>query len=158
MTQNTPQDTHTEYTRSPTTFITYRLARVQNLLNAQAIATLRTNSDLSLTEWRVLSLIVGEETTNASAISRLAQMDKGQISRGIKRIAGRGYIESQTDDHDHRQINLTPTPKGIETYERLVKIMRRRQRLLNEDITDDERRAFFATLDKLETRAKEPFK
>ena len=41
----------------------------------------------------------------------------------------------------------SPEPKAI---------MRRRQMLLNSDISDEERRAFLHTLDKLEARAKEP--
>jgi len=141
--------------QSPTNYLTFRLARVQNLLNAQAASTLRSRSDLSLTEWRVMSLIVGEGSTSAAAISKLAHMDKGQVSRAIKSLATRQYVRTETDLKDHRQTILTATNKAIQTYDELSLVMQRRQSLLATDISDEERANFLSTLRKLEARARE---
>lgn len=137
-------------------FITFRLARVQNRLNVQASATLSAHSDLSLTEWRMISLIHASGETSAADLSRTAQMDKGQISRALKSLAAKGYIATRSSASDQRQSLLRLSGAGAILHRRLVAIMRRRQERLTSALSDVELAAFYAALEKLEAAAMEP--
>ncbi len=139
-----------------TSFVTFRLARVQNKLNAQASAMLSAHSDLSLTEWRMISLINASGETSAAELSRTAQMDKGQISRALKSLTAKGCVATRTSASDQRQSLLSLSPAGIAIHRRLVAIMRRRQERLTQAMSDTELETLYAVLEKLETAAMEP--
>ncbi len=99
---------------------------------ASAPVILRGVSDLSLTEWRILSMIRMQGETGAAQIARTGQMDKGRISRALKGL----------------------TQKGQDTHSRLTGIMRKRQTMLTQYLSDEELQQFFRTLSKPESRAR----
>jgi DNA-binding MarR family transcriptional regulator len=135
-------------------FVTFRLARVQNQLNAQASNILRDLCDLSLTEWRVVSLVHALKETTATVISREAQMDKGQISRAVKSLVKNGYLNAATNERDSRLNILSLEQKGIEVFDKVVEVMKARQVRLTSEITADELDVFYSVLDKLEAQTK----
>ena len=136
--------------RDVRSFVTYRMARAQAKLNAQASAVLRRVSDLSLTEWRVLSLVAVAQETTAAAIARDVQMDKAQISRAVKRLIAAGHLVSEMNDDDHRQSILRPTDSGAALFNRVVSVMQRRQEWLHEGIETDDLEVFASVLDRIE--------
>ena len=140
---------HSQELRS---FVTYRIARVQNRLNAQAAGLLRMHSQLSLTEWRVISLSNLAGPATATALAREGQMDKGQISRAVKKLIESGYLRARIDQGDGRQTQLSLTDKGVAIHERLISIMRARQEHLVEDLSEAELETFFKVLESLETQ------
>lgn len=153
MEDNTPHET--EPYAHLASFVTFRLARVQNRLNSQAIATLALHSDLTLTEWRMVAMIEMLPETTAAEISRQTDIDKGQVSRAIKSLRGRGLVETVGNAKDQREQRLSLTVEGQRTHDRIVKIMRKRQTLLTENISDTELALFYDVLERLENRAKD---
>lgn len=155
---NDTTKTANRFGKGLTSFVTYRIARVQNRLNAQAAAILRKHTNLSLTEWRILSIVNLIGPTTASAISREVNMDKGQISRAVKPLASAGLLASVEHEHDHRQTILQLTPRGKSIVDANVQIMRERQAQLTHDIDDAELEAFYRVLDKLQNNIEMPEK
>ena len=137
-------------------FVTYKIARVQNRLNAQATAILRKHTDLSLTEWRIISIVNLLKSTTASTISREVGMDKGQISRAVKPLIDRGLLEPCEHEKDSRQTILCLTNRGQEVVDEHSKIMRARQDSLTQNIEDDELDVFYRVLEKLYKNAEVP--
>lgn len=142
-------DSDPTFSKGQRSFVTYRIARVQNRLNAQASALLRAHCELSLTEWRVISLahILGE--TTATAMAKEVEMDKGQISRAIKGLTAAGHLIASNNKKDARQSLLRLSDSGAALYERLISVMLKRQQDLTADIDDDELDAFYRVLNKL---------
>ena len=136
-------------------FVTFRIARVQNNLNAQAISTLATHSDLKLTEWRLLASVESLGSTNAAEIVRRTQIDKGQVSRGIKSLRAKEMLSVTGSEADNRQQTLSLSPKGLREFEKVVVVMRQRQQVLTQEITQEELEILFSVLDRLETRARD---
>ena len=66
--------------------LTYRLARVQARLNAQAARLLKEKAGLSLTQWRILKLIRTYGQANASTLAKASTMDPGHFSRKVKTL------------------------------------------------------------------------
>ena len=139
-------------------FVTYRIARVQNRLNAQAAAILRKHTELSLTEWRILSLVNLMGPTTASAISREVEMDKGQISRAVKPLIDRGLLDPAEHARDNRHPILRLSDVGAEIVRENSQVMRGRQERLTHNISDEELATLYELLDKLFDNAKMPEK
>ena len=135
-------------------FMTYRLARVQNKLNAQAASLLRANCDLSLTEWRVISLasLLGE--TTATTMAREVDMDKGQISRAIKRLLEAGHLISKHSQTDGRQSLLSLSESGKALHARVIPVMMDRQHGLVDGIDETDLLTFYKVLEILEDKTR----
>lgn len=136
-------------------YITFRLSKVQNRLNAQAAQILREHSDLALTEWRILSHLCSVESDSAAHMCRDLVMDKGQVSRNVKKLIAKHYVTSDASRDDQRQAELRATEKGRAAQGRMAEIMRRRQKQLTQDLSDDELLTFYAVLEKVGMRAEE---
>lgn len=131
-------------------FLTFRMARVQAKLNAQAMHLLRSQSDLSLVEWRVIQLLRLFDNASMSQLAREISMDKGQLSRKIKTLVERGIVISAPDEMDARQQKLRLSPRGVALNKDLMPMMRQRQKLLAEGISSDEMAVFLDVLKKIE--------
>jgi DNA-binding MarR family transcriptional regulator len=133
-------------------FLTFRLARVQARLNAQAIRILKETSGIGLSQWRVLAMIGSDETGTARAaeIKRVTGFDKGMFSRTVRTLIAAGLVTSDTVEEDHRRQTLRLTGAGRALYERTLPVMRARQRRLREALDEEELTALFSALRKLE--------
>ena len=138
----------------PSSFVTYRLAKLQSQLNAQGTAILKEKSDLSLVEWRVIQVIRMFEKPSLSQIAEHVQMDKGQLSRKVKVMIEKGLLKSQRNDDDKRVHKLWLTEKAKKINMDLMPVMEQRQRRLLADVTPDELQMLYRIINKIETAAK----
>lgn len=139
------------------TFITYRLSRIQSRLNAQAIRLLKLHGDVSLTEWRVLSITELLDTVTLSDLVRESELDKGQLSRSASALIRKGYLLSTANQKDQRSHLLSLTRAGRDCHARMLPIMRRRQENLVDALTPEEIAVFDRVLEKLDAASQAPF-
>jgi DNA-binding MarR family transcriptional regulator len=137
-------------------FMTYRLARVQAKLNAQATRILRDHAGLTLTQWRLLALLGGAGQATAAQLSRHAAMDKGLISRNIRALTEEGLVQVNSDPADHRAQVLTLSPRGVSLFEHTLPRMRARQDALRAYLDANEEAVLNRALEKLERAAEDP--
>lgn len=132
-------------------FITYRISQVHPKLNAQATHILQSHAGLSLLQWRSIALLkVHGPAVPSVQLIKFTGMDKGLFSRTLKTLLAEELVSGETDPKDQRKLLLSLTDKGLEHYEHMIEIMRRRQRYLLHDLSDEERRVLYSALDKLE--------
>ena len=136
-----------------TDFLSFRIARVHAKLNAQAIALLSANAGITLQQWRVVALLGDPSLTTASALSRIGEIDKALLSRTLKALIATGLVANKRDPKDARQVRLLLTAKGRLLRERMLPIMRQRQRLLLGVLSPIERTSIYSALEKLEAVA-----
>ena len=134
-------------------FITYRLARLQSRLNAQAIRMLKTASNLSLTEWRIVAVTALHDTCTLSDLVRDTGLDKGQLSRAVSALVSNGYLVSAVNQDDQRQNLLHLSASGTELHAKLLPIMRGRQEHLLHGIDPHELATALKVLDALDLAA-----
>jgi DNA-binding MarR family transcriptional regulator len=134
-------------------FLTFRLARVQAKLNAQAGRVLKEQAGLTLTQWRLVSLIGGNGRTTAAHLSREAAIDKGLISRNIKQLSEAGLVRITVDPDDHRAQNLELTDRGVNVFQTTLPRMRARQDALRAHLNTEEEEVLLSALEKLERAA-----
>lgn len=134
-------------------FLTFRLSRVQAKLNSQANAILQHHSDLTLSQWRVLSLVGAFAPTQMSQVAKKSTLDKGLLSRNLKNLIADGLVSSEQDAKDQRVHHLDLTANGQSVYDKVLPIMQKRQAFLRAAMSEDEFESFLSGLDKLEVAA-----
>ena len=140
--------------RTPSSFVTFRLARLQNTLNSQAASILKSKAGLSLVEWRLIQSLRMFENASLTELSEHVQMDKGQLSRKISAMVQKGLLRVEKDKHDQRVQHLHLTPEAQHVSDRLMPTMEARQALLLANVVDDDLAAFYRVLEKIEDAAK----
>lgn len=136
-------------------FLTYRLNRLHTKINAQAQHILRMYSDLGQTEWRVLVLVEDHGESTMAEVVREGQIDKAQVSRGVKSLISKGYLETRPDPDDQRQSILRATPKGGEVVAHILPKMRARQQNMMAQMSEDEIALIYELFDRLEVAAEQ---
>ncbi|MEO0402722.1 MAG: MarR family winged helix-turn-helix transcriptional regulator [Pseudomonadota bacterium] len=134
-------------------FLTFRLSRLQAQMNSQAQHILRAHSDVGQTEWRVLLLVHSRGESTMAHVVRDGEIDKAQVSRAVKGLTRKGYLDSRVDAGDHRQSILTLTPSGNDLYHGVVPHMRARQEHFTSGLSDAELDVMYKILDRLESAA-----
>ena len=137
----------------PSSFLTYRLSRLQARLNAQAADVLRRHDGVPLAQWRVLLLLYGGDVSSQKEIVGLAQFDKGQVSRLVDTLIERGLISTKSSGADKRVRTLSLTGDGIAIVERLIPVMRERQRKLLGVFSAEEQKVLIEFIGRLDSVA-----
>ncbi|MEL6452876.1 MAG: MarR family transcriptional regulator [Pseudomonadota bacterium] len=135
------------------TFLTFRLARLQAQINSQAQHILQAHSDVGQSEWRVMILIEDRGESTMAHVVRDGQMDKAQVSRAVKTLQKKGYVTARVDTADHRQSILSLTTEGRVLHNRVLPLMRARQKHLMAGLSADEIEVMFDLIERLETAA-----
>jgi len=99
------------------TFLPHRLSLLSSL-TAQALATVYAPHGLNNTEWIVLTAIAERPQTTAKNISATFHMQKAKVSRAVAALLALRLISRTPNPRDHRLVQLEPTPKGQEVYEK----------------------------------------
>ena len=133
--------------------LTYRLARLQSQLSAQATDILKQHTKISLSEWRVLALLTDPTITFQKDVLKAMGLDKAQISRTLKRLSEKKLIILTSDKQDQRNRLVTITDEGKALVQKMVPIMLKRQAHLQSDFNETELINLFSYIEILEKKA-----
>lgn len=134
-------------------FLTYRLSQLSIKLNRQAIDILDRAGGLKLPEWRVIALIAQDGELNARRIEQAAGVDPALVSRTFQALEKRSLIALRRSTVDRREVYARLTRKGQALFERVLPVMRARQRQLLAALSPQERALVHQIIDKLEIAA-----
>ena len=131
--------------------ISYRVSRLQSLLNSQATRLLANHGGITPTQWRVLLFIQVFGTTTNAAIARQTRLDKALLSRAIRGLVARKLVRFEPSAANKTHRLLTMTEKGLDTYLQALPAMQKRHDNLVNCLSNGEMEVFFAAMTKLET-------
>lgn len=135
-----------------TRHLTYRIARLQARLNAQATSLLKTHAQISLSEWRVIAMLANPKVETQKDVLEAMGLDKGQISRTIQRLVQKGMIVPISSAEAQRERGLKLTEKGRHLVEKMVPIMMQRQAHLQSGLDEAEIDRLFDFVNRLEQK------
>ena len=138
-----------------TSFIPYRITRLNARLNRQAATLLERYGDVTLTQWRIILLLKHEGVDTLSEISDISGIDKGLLSRNLTGLIDDGLVEMARDEADRRVNRLHLTASGEALHERIQPIMTWRQQRLMRDLTPEQAEAIIAVFDVLDRAAED---
>jgi DNA-binding MarR family transcriptional regulator len=138
--------------KSVTDLLTYRLLRLSNTLGLYSNRRYRGELDVTLPEWRVMSIIALLETTSARDISRALATDKAWVGLTVQKLEQRGFVRRVSDKQDGRRTLVSLTRQGQEAHDTIMVNARRRQRRLLAALGGDAE-MLIASLDRLQAEA-----
>ena len=134
-------------------FLSKRIANLSALLLRASTRRYLLEHDLSLPEWRMLTILVRFGSGTTRALREASRMDKGQMSRALLALEKRKLVQrTQDETHELRQL-LELTDKGLQLYQRIMPNARRAQVVLLKQLTVDERKMLDIAINKLSAAA-----
>ncbi|MDM0048666.1 MarR family winged helix-turn-helix transcriptional regulator [Variovorax sp. J22R115] len=131
-------------------FITTMMSQVGNALRRTITLPYADQFGLSVSEWRVLSLVAHSERLAFSDLVKQSTSDKALVSRTLKLLEARGLVELQAEGNTPRKkVYCAVTAAGKALHAEAIPIARRRQAAAIRVLTPDERDAMYRALLKL---------
>jgi Transcriptional regulators len=137
-------------TRPLRELVTFRLARLNAKLTAQASRKLAESAGISLTQWRVFALLDTEGIDTAAELARHTHFDKALISRTVRGMIEDGYLLATPSKTDQRSTLLALTDRGRRVAAHARPVMRDRQETLLASLSPEDLATFFACIDALD--------
>lgn len=112
--------------------------------------------DLTTQQWQIMNVLWdSDETLNQTDITHLTLKDKQNVSRIIKRLQDKGWIEKVMDPKDNRAFLIQITPKGQHFKEQVLSHFYSK---IDRDwgLNDDERIQLMLLLKKVRTHLGDP--
>jgi DNA-binding MarR family transcriptional regulator len=132
-------------------FVPFRLGRLADAVSEHLAAIYRGRFALEIPEWRVMATVGQARGCTAQFIAVSTRMHKTRVSRAIAQLLRRGLIERDASQHDRRELPLRLSAAGRRMYAQLVPLALARETQLLECLSAPERRAFLASLQRLES-------
>jgi DNA-binding MarR family transcriptional regulator len=139
--------------KSAIDLLSSRLLRLSNTLGLYSSRRYRSEFDVTLPEWRVLSIIALQKTTSARDISRALATDKAWVGQTVQKLERRGFVRRVLDRQDGRRTLVSLTSQGKQVHDAIMANAQRRQERLLGRLGDDDARRLIASLDQLQDEA-----
>lgn len=132
-------------------FMPFRLNRLAAEVSTELASEYRQRYGLDIPESRTLATLgFRGGACTSQFIAAHTRTHKSTISRAVTHLEKRGLLERVANADDRREYALRLTRRGFALYEQLFPRLLRKERAILSCLSADERRAFAATLGKLE--------
>jgi len=131
-------------------FLPYRLSMLSNRISRQLATVYAQKFDLSIQEWRVLSVIASHPGASAELVCRVTEMDKVAVSRAVTRLLQNKRVQRRYAINDKRRSVLRLTVQGQRIYERIVPLARQFETRILSQLTQRDHKDLKRVLDKLD--------
>lgn len=131
-------------------FLTTRLSEVTNKARRNITQHYATEAGLSVSEWRILSLVAHARELPFGELVVQSTSDKALVSRTLRALESRGLVAVLPDAGGHRKkLVCAITPSGDALHAQVIPIARQRQAEAVCVLSAEERRVLFRALGKL---------
>lgn len=135
--------------------LTYRILLLSNTLGRSASRELAEFADISVPEWRIISVVGSREPISLNDLAQTIAVDKAWVSRSLIGLEKRGLIERAAVPSDGRQFTLTLTPAGRELHLKASEWSSGRQKRLKASFTTQEYEMFESFVERLQLLAED---
>ena len=97
-------------------FLPYQLNQMANHISDDFARVYQQKYDLTIPQWRVLANLAQYGKSNAKDLCTQANMDKSTVSRAIKSLLQRGYIQAELNQQDKRVTQVMLNEQGNAIY------------------------------------------
>ena len=130
----------------------YRILLLGKMIDRVTAQHVRDTAQLSLAEWRVLTHVEMIGKCSAAEVASVAYSDRAEVSRAVGSLEKRGFVQRETNPRNRKSSLVSLTPAG-KTVHAAIRGERGRfyERWLT-DLSEDERVALNASLEKVTRR------
>jgi DNA-binding MarR family transcriptional regulator len=130
-------------------YLVFQAARQRDLFCDRVLKPI----GLNVAKWRSLAIIRRLEVCTMTALARYSTVERTTLTRAVDQLVGHGLVARAVPERDRRQVNLSLTEAGEESYRQAVAILfARNQEILAEVSSDrlrDANQVLRTTLEKL---------
>lgn len=130
-------------------FLTYRIARLNAALNAQATRLLAKGYGLSLGQWRIVVTIGKGGARTSKELLEMTQMDPALISRLLRQLEDKALLRTGRSSSDRRMLDVSLTSKGTKVLNDTFPVMQARQKALAAELKSGELEVLGSMIDRL---------
>ncbi|MEQ6247571.1 MarR family winged helix-turn-helix transcriptional regulator [Sulfitobacter sp. HNIBRBA3233] len=130
-------------------FVPYLLNQAAEETSLEFARRYRERYNMLRTEWRVLFHLGRYGDLTASEIGRISKMHKTKISRAVKALQEKRFIEARKNDADKRSDILALLPAGRRAYNDLATVAERYNNALLSQFSAGERLILLDCLERL---------
>ncbi|MBV8618293.1 MAG: MarR family transcriptional regulator [Curvibacter sp.] len=131
----------------------YRLSRLLAVGGASVIRLCEGRFGITRREWRILSLLAGQEGLLSSQLAERAQLDRARTSRAIGSLVEKQLLQRTPRAGDRRLADLRLTPAGRALHDALFPLVVGINQQLLAALGADEVADLDARLDRLQAHA-----
>lgn len=132
-------------------FITTLMSRVGNALRRTITLPYADQFELTVAEWRMLSVLAEARRLQFTELVARAATDKSLVSRALRLLEGRKLVRLEGQPGAPRKgLTCLITPDGLALYKKAMPIARQRQAAMIRVLTPEERTVLFHALQKLQ--------
>ncbi|MEH6402963.1 MAG: MarR family transcriptional regulator [Sneathiella sp.] len=136
-------------------FLPYRLTKLSGIVSRSLADRYSQQFDLTIQEWRILTIIGEKPGLTAKQVGNLASLDKVNISRAADRLEGAGRLYKEVLPKDRRASSLYLTGLGKELLSDIVPLAQSYESLLLQSFSPEEIEILDDFLNRLDNRADE---
>lgn len=134
--------------------IANQLQGVAKLIQRSALRAYPDRAGVSFVQAAVIVEIGNFGPISARDLSTLLTMHEGQLSRTIKTLVGKGWVDRVTDPDDARRKLLMLTREGKTLQRKVLAVQKERENQFLQGLSLAQKRSFFATLNRIMANAK----
>lgn len=131
-------------------FVPYRMVKLASNMSNSLSKIYKREFDITVAEWRVLAQLAERKVLYAKDIGLRTSMDKSKVSRAVKSLEQRAYLQKKLDIKDQRATSLSLTSEGLELYKSIVPMVLQWERSLMSVLNQNEFQSLMVILDKLD--------
>jgi DNA-binding MarR family transcriptional regulator len=129
--------------------LTHRLHTLHKLSDRVSQASYLTHTDMTMSEGRCLAAIGAFEPLSVNDLAQGANLNKGQASRAAQALVDGDFVRKGADASDGRGVVLSLTPKGRARWQKVMRLIERRNDEIFGCLTAADRKQFGDSLDRL---------
>ena len=130
-------------------FLPFRVSVLSNRISSNIAKIYGDRYNMSIPEWRVLTLLALYPGSSASEVSERSAMDKVAVSRAVARLLERDFILREIHGDDRRRSMLALSTSGREVYETVSPLVNEMEARLMSVLTPQERELLEQLIDRL---------
>jgi DNA-binding MarR family transcriptional regulator len=130
-------------------FLPYRLSILSNTVSQSIATEYQDRFELSMTEWRVMTILARFPEISARDVVDRSAMDKVAVSRAVARLVNAGRVDRGIHDGDKRRSVLQLSEAGWAIHDEVAPLARAHERELLARLDEGEQAQLNSILDKL---------
>lgn len=131
-------------------FLTTQILRVGNALKRKITVPYALENDLTVAEWRILSVIANEEPLAFSNLVILSTTDKSLVSRTLKLLEVKKLVQLEyIGNTPRKKILCKLSTEGRQLHEKIIPKAKKAQAKMILELNSQERQILYTVLNKL---------
>ncbi len=134
--------------------LTHRLHTLHKLSDRVSQAAYLQAAEMPMSDGRCLAAVGAFEPLSVNELAQRANLNKGQASRAAQALVDQGLVRKSANGGDGRGVVLALTARGRQRWQRVMALIEQRNDEIFGCLSDAERTAFGALLDRLIAQAR----